>query len=268
MIALLPTIRALRECIFYSQTERKFAVVPVVVLSASLIMRCKMQGYGSPFAFLPGQTGCQNHCLEGTTVFFRIDNSAVVYLLLLLLLSACDKVKQQVPGKGDLFPRKELSKLMSTKDAGLDLTTKTLVINFWASWCVPCREEMATLQQLSDAMDKKHYLVVGVSIDEDINLMREFLYQYRIRFDNYQDKDQFLADKLLGVRAYPETFIVSPQGVIMRRIAGQQDWNSPSVHLLLESIHSGKNTVQSLGGADSISKKNHILNLLRDDKYG
>ena len=232
---------------FYFQAERKYAVVETVVLSASLIIGIKSQGNGSPFVYLPGQTGCQNQCIEGATDFFRIYYSAALYVLLLLLLCACDKSKHQAPAQGDQFPRVELQKLLPAGDSRPDLSGKTLVINFWASWCVPCREEMATLQQLSDAMDKKSYLVMGISVDEDSNLMQEFLYQHNIRFDNFLDQQQNLAQNILGIRAYPETFIVSPQGIIVRRIAGQRDWNSPSIHRLLESIHRGVKSTRVSG---------------------
>lgn len=246
---------------FYSLPERKYAVVLAVVLSASLIMCIKMQRNGSPLAFLPGQTGCQSYCNEDTAVFFRINYTVLLCsVLLILILSACDRSKQQSHAAGDRFPLTDLSRLLSVADSRHDFSGKTLVINFWATWCAPCREEMATLQQLSDGIDKKHFLVLGVSVDEDSNLMREFLYQHNIKFANYLDKDKSLAQNILGIRAYPETFIVSPQGVIVHRIAGQQDWNSPSIHSLLQSIHGGEKSVQA--DVSSVSKMNTAFPLI------
>lgn len=222
---------------FYSQTERNYAVVSAVVLSASLIKRFILQRYGSPFVVLPGQTGCQNHWQQDSADCFRSRSTAIILTLIMLLLSSCDKAKLSTHQQGDLFPLKILSSLNPDSQSSRDLSAKTLVINFWATWCEPCREEMASLQQLSDAMDKKHFKVIGVSVDEDSNLMREFLYQHKISFDNYLDVDKVLSSNSLSIRAFPETFIVSPKGIIIRRIAGQQDWNSESMQLLLESIH-------------------------------
>jgi thiol-disulfide isomerase/thioredoxin len=134
---------------------------------------------------------------------------------------------------------------MSDSDNSPDLEGKTLVVNFWATWCLPCRKEMPDLQRLSDTMDEHRFKVIGVSVDEDKNLMREFLLQQKIRFDNYHDVDRHLARDLLKVRAYPETFIISPQGIIIRRIVGAQSWNTKAVYSLLESVHKGEGLVKS-----------------------
>jgi thiol-disulfide isomerase/thioredoxin len=226
--------------VFYSQTERNFAVAPAVVLSASLIKRFNVQRNSSPFAFLRGQTGCQNHWQQAPADNFRFQYSALLMVLILLLLSACNTSRNSAPQEGDPFPLTVLTSLDSERQLTGDYSSKTLVINFWATWCEPCREEMDSLQQLSDAMDSEHFQVIGVSVDDDGNLMREFLYQQKISFDNYLDSTKKLATDSLSIRGFPETFIVSPKGVIVRRIAGKQDWNTQSVRALLESIHEGK----------------------------
>ena len=167
--------------------------------------------------------------------------------LLAVLLSSCEKITTGEPGRGDMFPRSALSELMSDAVNQPKLEGKTLVVNFWATWCPPCRKEMPELQRLSDAMDKNRFMVIGVSVDEDKNLMREFLLQQKILFVNYHDVEQHLARDLLKVRAYPETFIISPQGIIIRRIVGAQSWNSKAVHSLLESVHKGEGLEKSGG---------------------
>lgn len=226
--------------VFYSETERNNAVEPAMVLSASLIKCFIPQGNGSLFALWPGQTGCQNHWQKGSADCFRTQYAAIFWALMILMVSSCDKAQKTSYLQGDPFPMKILTSLISDNQSGHDLSAKTLVINFWATWCEPCREEMASLQQLSDAMDKKHFKVIGVSVDDDSNLMREFLYQNKISFDNYLDIGKVLSSSSLSIGAFPETFIVSPQGIIIRRIAGQQNWNSESVRILLESIQRGK----------------------------
>lgn len=226
--------------VFYSQTERNFAVTAAVVLSASLIKRLFLHGYRSPFAFLPDQTGCQSHWQRVAAGNFRFPQSALLFVLIMLFFSGCNTKRESSPQQGDRFPLNVLVGLYSDNQLSRDYSAKTLVINFWATWCEPCREEMESLQQLSDAMDSKYFQVIGVSVDDDGNLMREFLYQHKISFDNYLDNDKKLSTSSLSIRAFPETFIVSPDGVIMRRIAGKQDWNTQSIRALLESIHRGK----------------------------
>lgn len=164
----------------------------------------------------------------------------LVCALTIVLLSACDERGNGKLGVGDLFPLDSLAELALQSDRNLDLKAKTLVVNFWATWCTPCRKEMPELQRLSDSMDKSRFSVIGVSVDEDKNLVREFLLQQEIHFANYLDTEQRLAKDLLDIRAFPETFIISPGGIIIRRIVGEQLWDSKAVHVLLESIHHGK----------------------------
>ena len=139
--------------------------------------------------------------------------------LVFLLLSGCSDTADPGASVGSRFP---LDALLQSPDLGGDRGTlqgRTLVINFWATWCAPCREEMPLLQQLSDRLDPERYAVVGVSVDEDRNLVQEFLLQYGIRFRTFQDGEMSLARDLLGIVSYPQTFIVSPQGIITARIA-------------------------------------------------
>ena len=121
---------------------------------------------------------------------------------------------------GSRFP---LDALMQTTDLGTSRTAlegRTLVINFWATWCAPCREEMPMLQQLSDRLDPNRFAVIGVSVDDDANLVREFLLRHDIRFHSFQDRGMRLARETLGIVAYPQTFIVTPRGLISDRIDG------------------------------------------------
>jgi thiol-disulfide isomerase/thioredoxin len=139
--------------------------------------------------------------------------------LLMQGLAACSDADAPAPGAGAKFPLAALGQAKRISKGEIDLDGKTLLINFWATWCEPCRSEMPVLQQLSDSLDPERFAVIGVSVDEDSNLVREFMLQYKIRFHNFQDDNFQLASDLLGIQSYPQTFIVSPQGVITRRIS-------------------------------------------------
>ncbi|MBC8210543.1 MAG: TlpA family protein disulfide reductase [Gammaproteobacteria bacterium] len=174
-------------------------------------------------------------------------NRVIVLLVSLSFLNCCDSGARGRLKPGDTFPVSSLSELMGGEVVA-QIAGKTLVVNFWASWCPPCRKEMPALQGLDDAMNRQHFRVIGVSVDEDKNLMREFLIQHQIHFDNYHDAERQLAYETLGIRNYPETFIISPEGLIIMRIVGEQPWNSEAVHSLLERIHKGDQyPLKSLG---------------------
>ena len=133
-------------------------------------------------------------------------------------LTSCMDAEKPYPGTGETFPLSALEQLIPVGKSNIDIEGKTLLINFWATWCAPCREEMPALQKLSDNLDPEHFMVIGISVDEDRNLIREFILQYGIGFPNFQDDKLRLASDLLGIKTFPETFLVSPRGVITRRI--------------------------------------------------
>ena len=147
--------------------------------------------------------------------------------LILQGLSSCSEQTRDAAMEGHAFPLQSIESLPLLGAAAPQLEDKTLLINFWATWCAPCREEMPSLQRLSERLDPDRFAVIGVSVDEDANLVREFLLQYQIEFPNYLDADKKLASDRLGLLSYPQTFIVSPDGVITQRIdqAIPEDWD-------------------------------------------
>lgn len=146
-----------------------------------------------------------------------------------LTASACSDRDPGSPSIGDPFPLVTLAEAISIGDKPVAHEGKTLLINFWATWCAPCRDEMPELQALSDEIDPERYAVIGVAVDEDRNLALEFLLEHGIRFTNFQDPDRHLATRLLGIETYPASFIVSPGGIIQRRIHGRRSWNADSL---------------------------------------
>ena len=171
---------------------------------------------------------------------FQIDTLGQLSTMLFILiiahgLSGCTDNKQNYPNAGDAFPLSVFNQLKSIDDKKTDLQNKTLLINFWATWCTPCRKEMPDIQKLSEALDKSEFAVIGISVDDDSNLVKEFLLQYKIRFTNFQDENLKVASQLLGIQAFPETFIVSPTGIIIVRITGEQLWDENKFRGLLDS---------------------------------
>jgi len=155
--------------------------------------------------------------------------------LVLQGLAGCSDNSAKLPSVGQYFPLSSLKQLKNVRGDEVDFNNKTLLINFWATWCTPCRREMPDLQQLNDVLDQDRYAVIGVSVDDDINLVREFLLQHQIRFPIFQDDNFRLASELLGIEAYPDTFIVSPQGIITKRINRIISWDENDIKNVFES---------------------------------
>lgn len=114
----------------------------------------------------------------------------------------------------------ETEKLMSDD-------SKVRIINFWATWCAPCREEMPDLQALDSMLDAEQFEVVGVTVDRDLNLVREFLLKYDIKFRQLSDPGMALASGEVAVTAFPETLLVDSSGRIVNRVVGMRPWADP-----------------------------------------
>lgn len=105
---------------------------------------------------------------------------------------------------------------------------QVLVLNFWATWCPPCVEELPSLMNLQDRMRGHGVTVLGVSIDVDGDAYHRFLKLHSINFLTIRDPDERVAH-MYGTTGWPETYIVDRQGVLRRKFVGPVDWNSPEV---------------------------------------
>ncbi len=110
---------------------------------------------------------------------------------------------------------------------------KIVVLNFWATWCAPCVEEMPGLIDLHH--DRPDLTILGVSIDEDPDAYSRFLVRRHIDFLTVRDPSQSAA-KLFHTDGWPETYIIDRQGIIRRKIVGDPDWSNPEIRAFLKSL--------------------------------
>jgi cytochrome c biogenesis protein CcmG, thiol:disulfide interchange protein DsbE len=114
------------------------------------------------------------------------------------------------------------------KVALADLRGKVVVLNFWATWCAPCVEEMPSLVQLQQRFKDKGVTVVGISIDADGDAYHKFLKDYKIDFLTVRDPDQKTSN-LYGSFKWPETYIIDRNGVVRRKFIGAVEWSQPEI---------------------------------------
>jgi peroxiredoxin len=93
---------------------------------------------------------------------------------------------------------------------------------------------MSSLERLHRQADPARLRVIGISVDADLNLAREFLLQHQLTFANYTDGEQKLARGLLKIQAFPATFVVAADGGVKAQITGARDWSSAETLRLLE----------------------------------
>ena len=103
---------------------------------------------------------------------------------------------------------------------------KPLVINVWASWCGPCREEMGSLERLSRRYGGKQFNVIGISTDDYRDRAAGFLQQSHTTFSNFIDSALFM-ENMLGANQIPLTLLVDAQGRVLGKFYGAKQWDSP-----------------------------------------
>ena len=110
-----------------------------------------------------------------------------------------------------------------------------VVLNFWATWCEPCVEEMPSLVEMQRRMKAKGVTVVAVSIDENESAYRSFLKQHGVDLLTVRDPGQ-KTPALYGTRGWPETFIIDRNGVMRRKFIGAVDWTEPEITDFLSKL--------------------------------
>lgn len=109
------------------------------------------------------------------------------------------------------------------------LQGKVVLVNFWATWCPPCREEIPSMVQLNRAMQGKEFQMVAISIDEGGgSAVNSFFRKSGLVLPALLDTDGKVA-KRYGTTGVPETFIVDKKGVILKKVIGPMDWDAPEV---------------------------------------
>lgn len=116
-----------------------------------------------------------------------------------------------------------------------DFRGQVVVLNFWATWCPPCVEEMPSLIEMSQKVKDKGVTIVGVSVDVDKGAYEKFLQQHGVTFTTIRDPQE-KSSSLYGTTGWPETFIIDRQGVLRRKFVGAVDWNDPEIVKYLTSL--------------------------------
>ena len=153
-----------------------------------------------------------------------------VFLLTFFLASAlCTSAFAGTPGEvmvGSYLREATLDGLNGKSKKLSDFNGNPLIINVWASWCGPCRAEMASLERLAQHYNGKELHVIGVSTDDYRNKAEAFIKQTEITFENFLDS-KLLLENMLGANTIPLTILVSANGRVLKKVRGAYAWDSP-----------------------------------------
>ena len=116
-----------------------------------------------------------------------------------------------------------------------DFKGKILFVNFWATWCPPCREEMPSMQKLHARLKEKDFLMVAIDLQESAAPVKKFLNEYELTFMTLLDS-KGETGPLFGINSIPTTLIMDKNGMIIGVAMGPRDWASKKSIALFEYL--------------------------------
>ena len=152
-----------------------------------------------------------------------------IFLLLLWLSAASPLALAKTPGEvevGGYLREAQLHGLSGDARKLSAFRGKPLIIAVWASWCGPCRQEMASLERLSRRFGGSRFNVIGISTDDYIDAARAFLKTSGTTFSHFIDRKLFM-ENMLGADRIPLTLLVDAQGRVLGKVYGAKEWDSP-----------------------------------------
>jgi peroxiredoxin len=109
-----------------------------------------------------------------------------------------------------------------------DHAGRYILLNFWATWCEPCKKEMPELESLYEDLKAHNVVVIAVSMEETPDKVGKFLEKNPYQFPVLADPDGKVA-RLYGVDSIPLTYLITPLGAIEGRALGPRSWNDPAL---------------------------------------
>lgn len=162
-----------------------------------------------------------------------------------VLLAVAGLVGAGLTLSGDLAPVSIGSKApgfravsLTTGDSiGLDrFAGDVVLLNIWATWCLPCEQEMPSLQRLHQELTPEGLRIVSVSIDEaDPEVVRRWLGDRQLTFEVLQDRSREI-ERIYQTTGVPETFVIDRHGVIVKKVIGPVEWDHPAQKALFRRL--------------------------------
>jgi len=149
---------------------------------------------------------------------------ALVALVGIGLLLSGDPVPSRLE-RGASAPDFELRDLEGREVKLADLRGRVVLVNFWATWCKPCEDEMPAMERLYRSLEPEGFELLAVSVDEGQSEVRAFEQRLGITFPILLDPDQSVSE-LYQTTGFPESVLVDAQGRIIDRFVGPRDWDA------------------------------------------
>jgi cytochrome c biogenesis protein CcmG/thiol:disulfide interchange protein DsbE len=152
--------------------------------------------------------------------YIQIAMGAMALLLLVAIYMPLHETLVQV---GDRAPEFSIKADNGRTYTQADFGGKLLVVNFWATWCPPCREELPSLDALQRTLGPKGLVVLAISVDKDDKVYRDFLAANKVAITTARDPSQDI-NREYGTVQFPESYIIDQSGKVVEKIISSTNW--------------------------------------------
>ncbi len=137
--------------------------------------------------------------------------------------------------EGDQAPGFQVTDAQGVGIGLADYGGKVVLLNFWATWCPPCVQEMPSLNSIYEELSDRGFVVVGISVDEDADQYQTFLDSAGVTFPTARDPERSVSARY-GTMKYPESYLISREGRVLRKYVGPENWRRPEIANYLRSV--------------------------------
>jgi len=165
----------------------------------------------------------------------QILKTGISLLLAVFVYVLYISIHERIIGVGDTAPDFTITADNGRTISAAKFGGRLLVLNFWATWCAPCVEEVPSLNQFSKRMAGSGVVVLGVSVDKDPKAYRDFLTHANVSFLTARDPGAKISGDY-GTFKYPESYIIDSSGKVVQKIIGQENWTDDRMLSYVKSL--------------------------------
>src|ERR1700691_4180410 len=155
----------------------------------------------------------------------RILEAALGVMLCLFVGALYLSLHDNVVKAGDTAPAFSIQTDTGKTITAHDFGGKLLILNFWATWCAPCVDEVPSLNQLQHALGSQGVVVLGVSEDESAEAYRGFLDRFQVTYLTARQPTKDIRLRY-GTLQIPETYLIDRNGKVVEKVVSEVDWSS------------------------------------------
>ena len=166
---------------------------------------------------------------------------AASIILIILVISGAVDISRAGKEEKIAAPDFTLMTMDNTKVSLKDFKGKYIFLNFWATWCGPCIDEMPSMERLYQKFKtRKNFAMLAVSIDKaGTDAVKKFMTENKLTFSVLLDRDSEVAGAY-GVMGIPSTYLIDTQGFVINRAVGARTWDTKDSIEFFEKMLGGK----------------------------